>query len=81
MSPRKKEVQLYGTCHGTTSLGERGQVVIPKKARSKLLLKKGDNFLVIEKDGVIILAPTRVVESMISNLSSLTEELKQSHLE
>jgi AbrB family looped-hinge helix DNA binding protein len=80
MPSTKKDLNIYGTCHGTTSLGERGQVVIPKKVRSKLSLKKGDNFLVIEKDGVIILAPTSVVESMISNLSNLSEELKNSHI-
>ncbi len=69
---------IYGVCHGSTSLGERGQVVIPKKARAKLGLKKGDHLIVIEKHGVLVLAPSRVVEDMVSHLSDFTQELKNS---
>ena len=58
-----------GTCHGTTSLGERGQIVIPKKVRDGLGLGKGDNFLVIEKGPMIILVPVNVAESMITDLT------------
>lgn len=36
-------------CWGITSVGERGQVVIPAKARDFLKLKKGDKLLVISK--------------------------------
>lgn len=63
-----------GTCHGTTSLGERGQIVIPKKVRTKLGLTKGDNFLVIEKGPGIILIPVSVAETMITDF---TEALKK----
>jgi len=69
MSTSRKKSYICGTCHGTTSIGERGQVVIPKKVRSKLGMKKGDNFLVIEKDGMVVLAPTEVIESMIDDLT------------
>lgn len=58
-----------GTCHGTTSLGERGQIVIPKKARTKLGLIKGDNLLVIEKGPVIVLIPVTVAEKMITDFT------------
>ena len=34
---------------GTTSLGERGQIVIPAGARKALNLKKGDKLAVISK--------------------------------
>ncbi len=34
---------------GITSLGERGQVVIPAKIREELNLKKGDKLLVFAK--------------------------------
>lgn len=70
---RVKHVDM-GTCHGTTSLGERGQVVIPKKARTKLGLTKGDNFLVIEKGPVIVLIPVSAAETMIADF---TEGLKK----
>lgn len=65
-----------GICHGVTSIGERGQIVIPKKARLKLGLAKGDNFLVIEKGSAIILVPTSVAQTMIEDL---TEGLKKIH--
>lgn len=66
----KKPVSIdMGTCHGTTSLGERGQVVIPKKARMQLGLTKGDNFLVIEKGSVIVLVPVQVAQHMIDDLT------------
>lgn len=58
-----------GTCHGTTSLGERGQIVIPKKVRTKLGFTKGDNFLVIEKGPVIVLIPVSVAETMVSDIT------------
>lgn len=69
MAPTRKKSYICGTCHGTASIGERGQVVIPKKVRSKLGMKKGDNFLVMEKDGMVVLAPTEVIESMIDDLT------------
>lgn len=34
---------------GTTSLGEKGQVVIPSEARKLFNLKKGDKLIVISK--------------------------------
>ncbi len=71
---------MYGTCHGSTSLGERGQIVIPKKVRAKLGLKKGDHLIVIEKHGILVLAPSRVVEDMISDFSDFTQELRNSEI-
>jgi AbrB family looped-hinge helix DNA binding protein len=35
-----------GEFYGTTTLGERGQVVIPAKARKKFKLEKGEELLV-----------------------------------
>lgn len=39
---------------GLTSIGERGQVVIPAKARKALQLKKGDKLLVISKGNKLL---------------------------
>lgn len=36
-----KEIQFFGT----GQVGEKGQVVIPIKARNKLAIKPGDNFI------------------------------------
>ena len=67
----KKEAkeEFFGNIHGTTSVGERGQLVIPKKLREKLKIKKGDNFVVVEKHGIVILMPTKVMTDFISKLN------------
>jgi len=41
-SPLKQEQAFYGT----TTLGERGQVVVPAEARTALKLKAGEKLLV-----------------------------------
>lgn len=73
---RTRHVDI-GTCYGTTSLGERGQIVIPKKARTKLGLSKGDNFLVIEKGPVIVLIPVSVAETMIEDFTEGLKKVKK----
>lgn len=40
--------------YGVTTVGERGQIVIPNEIRKKLNLKKGDKFLVFSKDEAVI---------------------------
>lgn len=40
--------------YGTTTLGEKGQVVIPAEARSALQLKKGDKLLVFGMNGEML---------------------------
>lgn len=37
----------HGKIFGTTSIGERGQVVIPSEAREELGIKSGEKFLVL----------------------------------
>lgn len=54
---------------GVTVVGERGQVVIPKKVREKLKIKSGDSFLVMEKNGAVVLVPTQKVKKMMSAIS------------
>ncbi|MFA6427029.1 MAG: AbrB/MazE/SpoVT family DNA-binding domain-containing protein [Candidatus Magasanikbacteria bacterium] len=66
-----------GHCVGTTSLGERGQVVIPKKVRESLHLKTGDNFVVMQRMGMVVLAPLNMVEDFIGNVSEEIKKLKK----
>jgi len=40
--------------YGFTTIGQKGQVVIPKGIRKKLDIKPGDKFLVICRDKTII---------------------------
>jgi AbrB family looped-hinge helix DNA binding protein len=68
---------MLGKLHGVTSLGERGQIVIPKKLRDSLDLKKGDQFVVVEKHGGIMLLPSELMENFISNITSQLKEIKK----
>lgn len=43
MSESERDMQIYGT----VKVGERGQVVIPSKARKELNIKPGDLLLVV----------------------------------
>ena len=40
--------------YGMTTMGERGQVVIPKKVREKMNLNPGDKFLVFSKADMVV---------------------------
>jgi len=46
MSPHDKQ-----SFYGTTTLGEKGQVVIPAEARTAMKLKKGEKLLVFSMGG------------------------------
>lgn len=69
-----------GKCYGTTSVGERGQVVIPKEAREELNLKQGDKLVVFgrgRKALAMIKAEqlTEHIDHMIENLEKLKKEV------
>lgn len=67
---------VFGGIHGTTKVGERGQIVIPKKLREKLKLKKGDDFVVMEKHGSIVLVPTNMMNDFISQITDQLKKVK-----
>ncbi|KKQ40534.1 MAG: transcriptional regulator [Candidatus Magasanikbacteria bacterium GW2011_GWA2_37_8] len=54
---------------GVTSLGERGQIVIPKELRDHLKFKTGDKFLVLEHFGKLILVPDKVAHQLVKHLT------------
>jgi len=64
------DVQIFGT----TSLGARGQIVIPKEARDSMGYDVGDKFVVMKKMGCIVLVPedvaTRLAKQMTDALIS-----------
>lgn len=60
------------SCMDTSTIGERGQIVIPKKVRDQLKAKQGDKFLFIFNGETIMLAP-------INSLKMFTEHF-QKHL-
>ncbi len=49
---------------GTTKVGDRGQIVIPKEAREHFHIQPGDTLLVLGKDdtGLIVARPEALTE-------------------
>ncbi len=43
----KKSFTVRKTIYGVTTIGEKGQVVVPADARSEMKLKKGEKLLVL----------------------------------
>jgi AbrB family looped-hinge helix DNA binding protein len=66
---KKKLSEALGTVCGTATVGPRGQIVIPKEARTKLKLKSGDQFLVIEHFGKLILIPEHMMRQMVEQVT------------
>ena len=73
MSTKKKGAHC-GTIYGSTTLGERGQVVVPKEAREKLGLKSGDRLLVAEHHGNLILMPEEQIKEMMELITKHLEK-------
>ena len=71
MVHKHKKTRIF---YGTTTLGEKGQVVIPAEAREALAIKKGEKLLVFG------MGHDMLAFSKVSNLkrlvSSLTERLE-----
>ena len=57
----------------TTTLGERGQIVIPQDIRQDLQLRKGEKFIIIRTGGKVILEPMKNLKANV--LEELTEDL------
>jgi AbrB family looped-hinge helix DNA binding protein len=53
----------HGKFFGTTSMGERGQVVIPADAREELEIKPGEKFVVFgdARKGSVILVKSEIL--------------------
>ncbi|MDO8557716.1 MAG: AbrB/MazE/SpoVT family DNA-binding domain-containing protein [bacterium] len=51
---RAKKLHNQDRLYGTTTMGARGQVVIPAKARADFKLKAGDQLLVLGKFGKVL---------------------------
>ncbi len=63
---------------GSTVLGERGQLVIPKDIRERLKLKSGTKLLVMNQpNGPILIFPVENMQSMLDAMTRrLTEALR-----
>jgi AbrB family looped-hinge helix DNA binding protein len=60
----------HGKVLGTTSMGERGQVVIPAEAREELSIKPGEKFVVFgdAKKGAVILVKSEIINKFANFL-------------
>jgi AbrB family looped-hinge helix DNA binding protein len=54
---------------GTTNIGERGQVVIPKEAREALGILPGDTMVSMIHNHALILFPKKHMESFVKALA------------
>lgn len=71
---RRLEKEFYGT----TTLGERGQVVIPAEARKALDLSKGDKLLVFcFGDDMVAFCKLSNLEKLASHLTQKLETLHE----
>jgi AbrB family looped-hinge helix DNA binding protein len=64
--------------YGSATVGERGQVVIPKEARQELGLEQGESLLVFRApfgDGILVVKPD-AFEQHVQKLSRHATELQ-----
>ena len=61
---------------GVTTIGEKGQVVIPSKLREELSLDKGDQFVVVTKDNFIGLIREKDMTGMLRDWLDNIEDMK-----
>ena len=63
---------------GSTTVSERGQVVIPQEARTTLGLKAGEKLLVFKVDeGAIVLTKSSAFEKMAKKMTERQEEMSK----
>ncbi len=63
------------TVYGSVKVGERGQIVIPKKARDEFDINPGDVLLILKQShsSIIITKPTFVKEIALKLLNELEQ--------
>lgn len=61
---------------GVTTIGEKGQLVIPAKLRDELGLDKGEQFVVVTKDNFIGLICERDMTGLLREWLDSIEDMK-----
>ena len=75
MAKRKRKGEQF---YGTTTLGERGQVVIPAEAREAMGLKKGEKLLVFGMfRDMLTLTKLSKLEQFESHLAGRLEAIRE----
>ena len=79
------EVKGHMKCHGTATVGERGQVVLPAELRKKLGIGPGEKLIVlaINHNGFerIIMMKSEAVTKMFSYLFDIEKAVKETDFE
>ena len=64
--------------HGMTTVGERGQIVIPHEIRQALKMKAGDEMVVFLHGSKIVVVPADSLEKFYKTVLGHIEHLKNS---
>ena len=68
----------FGKFFGSTTLGKKGQTVIPMETRKKLAWKEGDKLLVFGlKNGMVVLTKLDQVRELANHLEKKMNKVKQ----
>ncbi|MEI6267003.1 MAG: AbrB/MazE/SpoVT family DNA-binding domain-containing protein [bacterium] len=68
-----KQPKMYGV----SSLGERGQIVIPAKMREEIGLEKGDNFVFVSRDKFIGMIREEDMTGYLKEMLDQIEDFKK----
>jgi AbrB family looped-hinge helix DNA binding protein len=74
---------IKGNCMNTSTLSEKGWIVIPQELRKRYGLKKGDRVHIVDYGGVISIVPAsqdpiKKSHGMLKGKTSLVKELLKS---
>lgn len=59
------------------TMGERGQIVLPKKMRERFNLKPGKKVVIEEKEDTIVLRPDQDPRSFVEEFISVPKKVKK----
>lgn len=63
--------------YGSTTLGEKGQMVVPAEARESLKLKKGDKFLVFGFGDMVAFTKIQHMEKFADHLENRLKNIRK----
>ena len=76
-----KQTEIDQGIIGITTVGERGQIVIPKNIRDLLKIKKGFQFMtILHSDGLLLVNPSAVKklsERLLDEVNKVNKNLKK----
>jgi AbrB family looped-hinge helix DNA binding protein len=67
-------------CFGTTTVGPKGQIVIPAKLRKEFNIKIGDQFIVFKNEHLesIVMVKAENITSMLKDMTKQINHIKKS---